>query len=119
MILPSSTATELVVWGTVVHLVVDWLFQNEWIAENKTSLRHPAGYVHAVAHTLALLLVFPPIAAVVLGITHLVIDTRQPLAWWATVMSQTPGGEVGASVHIWRDQAVHVATIAVAALICA
>ena len=117
MLLPSDSATELVVWGVVVHLVVDWLFQNEWIAEHKTDLRHPAGYIHALVHGLALLLVFPPLAALALAVTHLVIDTRHPLAWWGRVMSQTPGGEIGASVHIWRDQAVHVATIAIAALI--
>jgi hypothetical protein len=36
-------ATELLVWGGLVHLVVDWLFQSEWIAEHKADLRHPAG----------------------------------------------------------------------------
>ena len=44
------TAAELVIWGVVIHLVVDWLFQNRWIAENKTSLTHPSGYVHAGLH---------------------------------------------------------------------
>ena len=119
MILPSDSATELLVWGTVVHLVVDWLLQNEWIAQNKTSLRHPAGYIHAAVHGVALALVFPWLAALVLGLVHLFIDTRQPLAWWAQVMSQTQGGDVGASVHIWRDQALHIAVIAAAALIVA
>jgi hypothetical protein len=53
------SATDLLVWGTVVHLVVDWLFQNEWIAEHKADLRHPAGYIHPAAHGAALLLVSP------------------------------------------------------------
>lgn len=119
MLLPSDSATELLVWGTVVHLVVDWLFQNEWIAEHKTDLRHPAGYIHAVAHALALLLVFPPLAAIALGIAHLVIDTRRPLSWWATVMTQTVEGPIAAPIHIWRDQTLHLVTIAVAALVVA
>ena len=108
-------ATELLVWGALVHLVVDWLFQNEWIAENKVSLRHPAGYVHAAAHTLALLLVFPVAGAVALGVAHLLIDTRRPLMWWARVMSQTTTGPIAAPIHIWRDQTLHLATIAIAA----
>ena len=110
-------ATELLVWGAAIHLVVDWLFQNEWIAENKVDLRHPAGYVHAASHALALLLVFPPLAALALGVAHLLIDTRKPLTWWAKVMSQTVDGPIAVAVHIWRDQALHVATIALAALV--
>jgi hypothetical protein len=112
-------ATELLVWGTVVHLIVDWLFQNEWIAEHKPDLRHPAGYLHAGAHGLALLLVFPPLAALALGVSHLLIDTRRPLAWWARVMSQTVTGPIAAPIHIWRDQTLHIATVAAAALIVA
>ena len=104
-------------WGVVVHLVVDWLFQNEWMAENKTSVTHPAGYVHAGLHGLAMLLVFPPLAALGLAVTHFVIDTRRPLEWWASVMTQPTTGPVALPIHIWRDQALHVGTIAVAALI--
>ncbi len=107
------------VWGLVVHFIVDWLLQNEWMALNKTSLRHPAGYVHATLHGAALLLVFPPLAAIALGVAHLLIDTRRPLEWWAKVMTQTPTGPEAFTIHLWRDQALHVATIAAAALICA
>ena len=111
------SATELLVWGVAVHLVVDWLLQNEWIAENKSSLRNPAAYVHAGLHTAGLLLVFPPLAAVALGVTHLLIDTRKPLEWWSRVIGQTTEGPVAVPLHIWRDQVLHVTTIAVAALI--
>ena len=110
-------AVELLVWGTVIHLVVDWLFQNDWIAENKANLRHPAGYVHAGMHGLALLLVFPAGAAAALAVVHLLIDTRRPLQWWASVTQQRSAGPEGVSLMIWRDQVLHIATIAVAALI--
>lgn len=113
------TATELVVWGTVLHLVVDWMLQNEWIAEHKPDLRHPAGYVHAAAHAAALAIVFPPLAAVGLGVVHLAIDTRRPLAWWARTISQTTTGTIAAPIRIWRDQTLHIASIAAVALIVA
>jgi hypothetical protein len=113
------TATELLVWGAAIHLVVDWLLQNEWIATHKMDLRHPAGYVHAGLHGVAALAIFPPAAAGALAVAHLLIDTRRPLQWWSRVVSQTTTGPIALDVHIWRDQALHIATIAVVALIVA
>jgi hypothetical protein len=113
------TAAELVTWGVVLHLVVDWLFQNRWIAENKSSLTHPSGYVHAGLHTAAMLLIFPVAAAVALGVVHLLVDTRVPLRAWSRVVSVPEEGPLAIDVHIWRDQTAHIAAIAVAALIVA
>jgi hypothetical protein len=110
-------ATALLVWGALAHLIVDWLFQNAWLAEHKSSLRHPAAYVHAAAHALGLVLVFPPLAALGLGATHLLIDTRRPLAWWARLISQTDDGPIAVPIRIWRDQTLHLATIGAAALL--
>jgi len=111
------SATELLAWGAVVHLTVDWLLQNEWMAENKASLRHAAAYVHSGLHGVAMLLVFPPLAAAALGVVHLLVDTRRPLEWWGRVLGQTVEGEVAVPLAIWRDQVLHLATIAAAALI--
>jgi hypothetical protein len=119
LVMVAGDATELLVWGALVHLVVDWLFQNEWIAYNKVNLAHPAGYVHAAIHGLALLLVFPAAAALALAVAHLLIDTRRPLQWWAKVISQPQEGDVALTLHIFRDQALHLATIGAAALIVA
>jgi hypothetical protein len=91
-------ATQLLVWGSVIHLVVDWLFQNEWMALNKAKLRHPSGYLHSVLHGAALLLVFPPVAAAGLAVAHFAIDTRRPLGWWSRVVSQTKTGPMAVSV---------------------
>lgn len=112
-------AVEYVVWGLVIHLVVDWLLQNQWMAFNKMRLTHPSGYVHAGMHGLALLLVFPPLACLALAVAHFVIDTRKPLQWWAHVITQPTSGPEALTIHIWRDQAAHIGTIAIAALIVA
>lgn len=113
-----SGATELLIWGIVVHLVCDWLLQNEWMAANKTERRvpkprrgdgmitpprlywpmprwwdrHPAAYVHAGIHTVGLALVFGPLPALALGAVHLVIDTRTPVRWWGKLIRQTQPG---------------------------
>jgi hypothetical protein len=104
-------ATDLLIWGIVVHLVIDWLGQNEWMAVNKAKRRkrfewradgtwitrwwdrHPAAYVHAGLHAAAQLLVFPWPAALAIGVTHLLIDTRVPVAWWSKFIRQTQPAE--------------------------
>jgi hypothetical protein len=73
----------------VLHLVVDWLGQNDWIAVNKVNLRHPAGWVHGLMHGAVQLLVFPWWAALAIGACHVAIDTRRPVAWWSRLIRQT------------------------------
>jgi hypothetical protein len=113
----QPTPTDLLVWGAAVHLAVDWLTQNEWIAANKHQLVHPAGYLHAGGHAAAQSLVFPAPHAAALGAAHLVIDTRQPLQLWKKVVSQPEEGPAALSISIWRDQTAHLVSIAVAALL--
>jgi len=136
------SATDLLLWGAVIHLVIDWLAQNEWMAVNKAKRRtpnvgdrgigvaglrwwdrHPAAYVHAGLHSAAQLLVFPWPAALAIGVTHLLIDTRKPVQWWSKLIRQTqpdpsafPLMDIGADVRIWVDQVWHIAAIALAAL---
>jgi hypothetical protein len=114
------SATDLMVWGLVVHLICDWPLQNEWMALNKMKLdpkphrtvrvggrrlfvelefgpsplrRHPAAYVHAGIHGVGMLFVFPWWAALAVALTHLLIDLRWPVERWSRLMRQTqPGG---------------------------
>lgn len=113
-------ASGLLVWGIVAHLIADWPLQNDWMASNKAYLDHPAGYVHAGIHAVLLALVFGWVAAP-LAVTHFVIDTRVPVAWWSKLVRQTqPSGngyDVGLEVRFWTDQVFHIACIAVAALV--
>lgn len=118
-------ATTLLVWGAVAHLVADWLLQNEWMAVNKGSLRHPAAYVHAGIHGALLALIFGWVA-VPLAVGHLLIDTRKPVEWWSRLIRQTqPRGivwdgvhitDVGLTVRFWNDQVWHLVCVAIAAL---
>lgn len=96
----------------VVHLVGDWLLQNEWMARFKGSLRHPAAWIHATIHGVLLGLVLGWLGGIVLGLVHLLIDTRVPLRWWSRVFMQTHAGDIGTHVQIWSDQVLHIATIA-------
>lgn len=131
------SASDLLVWGIVLHLIADWPFQNHWMAMNKMNLRHPAGYVHAGIHGVFLALIFGWVA-IPLAVIHLLIDTRVPIVWWGTkVMKQPqptgslvetmnpvhsnfdyiPVYDLGLAIRFWTDQVFHIACVAIAALL--
>ncbi len=98
--------------GLVAHLVADWLFQNDWIARYKSSFRHPALWVHAGIHAVAMTIALGWQAGLVLAVFHLFVDTRHPLRWWQRVFRQTTDGPYAIHVAIWSDQVIHIASIA-------
>ncbi len=98
--------------GLVAHLVADWLLQNDWMANNKMNLTHPAAWVHFAINAVALALALGWPAGLVLGFIHLLIDTRIPLRWWQRFFKQTSQGTVAFHVVIWGDQVLHIAAIA-------
>jgi hypothetical protein len=110
-------ATSLLIWGIAIHLFADWILQNQWMTDNKSSLLHPSAYVHSGIHLLGLLFIFPAWMAVLIFITHLLIDTRVPLVWWRSFYRQTTEGPVALHVALWGDQVCHVTVLAIAALI--
>jgi hypothetical protein len=111
-------ATDVLAWAIVIHLVVDWLLQNEWMACNKTNLKHPAAYVHSGLHALGLMLVFPWFLAIGVGITHLLIDTRRPVTWWISKIKQMPrSAPVYLDVEIWMDQIFHLLMLVMAVIL--
>jgi len=110
-------ATSLLVWGLALHLFCDWILQNEWQAHYKSSLKHPAAYVHSGIHLLGLLLIFPVWSALLIALLHLLIDTRLPLIWWRRVYRQTRTGEVALHVALWGDQVAHITVLAIFALL--
>ncbi|MEM7532757.1 MAG: DUF3307 domain-containing protein [Chloroflexota bacterium] len=111
-------ATDLLVWGIVLHLVGDWLLQTDWMAENKIHLQHPASWVHSGIHTALSLLVFTWPFALYIGVLHLLIDTRIPVNWWVRVVKQMQSNSTHtATVAMFLDQVLHIVVIATAALI--
>jgi hypothetical protein len=111
-----QTATILLVWSIVVHLIADWLFQNDWMALHKVDLHHPAAWVHSGIHALGLCLVFAWPVALLIGLTHLLIDTRKPLLWWMRVIKQMPKDARFPILEIWLDQVMHITALAVVVL---
>lgn len=115
-VIDITDATYRLVWGIVAHLIADWLFQNAWMAENKRLL-HPAMFIHAVIHGIFMTPFFTLRAVIALTILHAVVDTRIPLFLWQKLIKQTVEGELATHVSIWADQTIHIAVIAVIALL--
>jgi hypothetical protein len=128
------SASDLLIWGIVLHLIADWPLQNDWMARNKANPWHLAGVVHAGVHLVALTLVFGWWPSFALAVVHYLIDLRKPVAWWSRFMRQTqPEGlltttitgrerplyDIGTEVRFWTDQVFHIACIAIAALVIA
>lgn len=123
-------ATGLMIWGLVGHLIADWPLQNDWMANKKTSLKHPAAYMHGFIHAWVLGFVFGWVS-IPLAIVHMLIDTRKPVVWWSKLVGQTQprnprydtGHEIvvlmdpGMEVRFWTDQVFHIMCVAVAALL--
>jgi len=97
----------------VAHLVADWLLQNDWMARNKADLRHPAGWVHAAIQGVCLGLALGWMAGLVLGLVHLLIDTRRPVDWWIRVFKRSDRAPLAPVIAIMTDQVLHLATLAV------
>jgi hypothetical protein len=122
------TFERLFILGLCAHIVADWFFQSDWQAQHKTSLKHPAAYIHSSIHLAALLFVFAWPVAFAVAVSHLLIDTRKPLVWWRSLMrtkqfdpAQEPHSMhnmVSFHVAFWQDQMSHVLAIALAAWLC-
>ena len=98
--------------AVLAHLIADWLLQNDWMAKNKDSLRHPAAWIHSGIQSIALGRVLGWRPGLVLGILHILIDTRVPLRQWQRFFKQTTEGAVGTLVSAMSDQVLHIICIA-------
>jgi ABC-type phosphate/phosphonate transport system permease subunit len=98
--------------GLVAHLVADWVLQTDWMARNKISLRHPAAWTHAAIQAACLGLALGWQAALVLGLIHLLIDTRVPVAWWMRVFKKCGRAPEAVWIAIWLDQTLHIGCLA-------
>lgn len=98
--------------GLVAHLVGDWILQNDWMARHKTSLLHPAAWVHALIQGVCLGIALGWLGGLVLGFVHLLIDTRVPVTWWMRHFKKCAQAPEAGSIAIWLDQTLHIVCIA-------
>ena len=96
----------------LLHFIADVLLQNAWMAEHKTDWKHLAAWTHAGIHFACQCIVLHPLAALIVALTHLWIDTGTPLEWWNRVYLHATRDK--ASLCILQDQILHIAVLAAA-----
>ena len=104
----------------MLHLIADWLLQNEWIAVNKVRWSHPAAWIHGAIHGTLLGLLFGSVGGLVPGIVggivqavlHMFIDTRAPIRWWIKVFKKCDNSPDLPILLIGCDQVLHLCCIA-------
>ena len=96
----------------MLHLIADWLLQNEWMAVKKVRLTHPAAWIHGSIHAVLLGCVLGWVAGLVLGILHIVVDTRVPIRWWIRVFKKCESSPDLPILLVGCDQVLHIACIA-------
>ena len=96
----------------MVHLIADWVLQNEWMSVNKVHLTHPAAWVHGLIHGVLLGLVFGWAGGIALGLAHIVIDSRVPIRWWIKNFKKCENSPDLRILLIGCDQVLHLMCIA-------
>jgi hypothetical protein len=51
-------------------------------------------------------------AGLVLGLVHLIVDTRLPLGWWLRNVKNSADEPDAHIIAIWADQVIHITCIA-------
>lgn len=110
-------ATDLLVWGIATHLLGDFFLQNAWESQNKSDLRGLAAWTHGATMTGMAVLVFPLPAALLIGLSHVLIDTRKPLEWWRRTFTQRAEGPAFYPFAMLQDQSAHILVMAAVALV--
>jgi hypothetical protein len=96
----------------MIHLISDWLLQNEWMSVNKVHLSHPAAWVHGGIHGVLLGLVLGWAGGLTLGLLHVLIDSRIPIRWWMKNFKKCESSPDLPILLIGTDQVLHLTCIA-------
>lgn len=69
-------------WQIIAHLLGDYVFQNHWMANEKTKRWFPA-ILHAFFYTGVFAVIFGlSYALIVIGVTHAIIDHYRLASYW-------------------------------------
>ncbi|MEQ8175561.1 MAG: DUF3307 domain-containing protein [Syntrophomonadaceae bacterium] len=101
----------------VGHLVGDFLFQNRWMADNKSKKVIPL-VVHSLVYSLSIFALawlaggISLMATGIIFISHVLLDERRFTRWWITNISRSP--DIG-WVQFAVDQVFHILLLSIVA----
>jgi hypothetical protein len=109
----------------ITHFVMDWVFQTEWEAMNK-SKKWSALCVHCFIYTIGFIPVFFVYEVnflwlVFIFISHIILDQRKFLMWWMEKVKrfnvQTTSESLKLILLIGVDQTFHILVLAIITLL--
>lgn len=77
---------EILIVGFLLHLVGDYIFQNDFLAENKTS-SHLWAFVHAIIYSIPFSFIVPIYGFLIIFITHFFIDRYRLAVYWIKLVN--------------------------------
>lgn len=110
----------------ISHVLGDWLLQTEWQARNKTSCWRAMAVHIVVYHALLFGVLWfgfslrhwtAVLVVVGLGATHVILDRRTFVQWYARTMRLSSQQPLESWFGIVIDQMLHLALLGLAALI--
>ncbi len=72
--------------GFILHFVGDYLFQNDWLANEKTKAFFPA-FFHAAIYSLPFLFLTPSVFWWILAVSHFFIDRYRLAVYWIKLVN--------------------------------
>ncbi len=75
-----------IISGFILHFVGDYLFQNDWLANEKTKDFFPA-FLHASIYSLPFLFLTPSVFWWILFISHFFIDRYRLAVYWIKLVN--------------------------------
>ncbi len=76
------------IFGFLFHFIGDYLFQNNWMAQNKTK-SHSAAFIHAVCYSALFLLLTDFYCWLIIFVTHFFIDRYRLAVYWIKLVNNS------------------------------
>lgn len=74
------------IFGFLFHLIGDYIFQNDWMAVNKTKSFLPA-FIHATIYSLPFLILVSWEYWLIIYVTHFLIDRYRLAVYWIKLVN--------------------------------
>lgn len=72
--------------GIVLHLVGDYVTQNDYVANNKTS-RSDVAFIHVLLYSLPFIAIVPSMCWFIVSVSHFFIDRFRLAVYWIRFMN--------------------------------
>ena len=109
----------MLAWLIAGHLIVDFLLQNRWMAENKEKKLLPL-LIHSIVYSAAVWLLSLGCGGLdwkgvlLIFVTHVILDNRRFVRWWCKNVTRS---SPSTTLAVTTDQAWHIVALVLACIL--